>query len=170
MYCNACGTQVREGARFCSSCGAPLNDAGRRAAARPKRGRKRWLLLLGAVVAIAALIAVIASQPQTINLEEYVKVDFVGENTEGRAYPNLEIFAFEEVFAEAFGKDHISQVEEADFLACTDGINLTVEPMWNLSNGDVVTVYIEYDNSALRDYPIRYSGTSVSFVVEGLRS
>ena len=28
--------------------------------------------------------------------EEYVKVDVVGEKTEGRAYPNLEIFAFEE--------------------------------------------------------------------------
>lgn len=128
------------------------------------------LLLLGAVAAIIVLIAVIASRPHTINLEEYVKVDFVGENTQGRAYPNLEIYAFEEEFAEAFGKNDISQVEEADFLACTDGINLTVEPMWGLSNGDVVTVYIEYDNGALGDYPIRYSGTSVSFVVEGLRS
>ena len=128
------------------------------------------LPLLGAVAAIIVLIAVIASRPHTINLEEYVKVDFVGENTQGRAYPNLEIYAFEEEFAEAFGKNDISQVEEADFLACTDGINLTVEPMWGLSNGDVVTVYIEYDNGALGDYPIRYSGTSVSFVVEGLRS
>lgn len=128
------------------------------------------LLLLGAVAAIIVLIAVIASRPHTINLEEYVKVDFVGENTQGRAYPNLEIYAFEEEFVEAFGKNDISQVEEADFLACTDGINLTVEPMWGLSNGDVVTVYIEYDNGALGDYPIRYSGTSVSFVVEGLRS
>lgn len=170
MYCKACGAQVREGARFCAKCGAPLNDAERRAAARPRHSRKRWLLLLGAVAAIVALIAVIASRPHTINLEEYVKVDFVGENTEGRAYPNLEIYAFEEAFAKAFGKDHISQVKEADFMACTEDINLTVEPMWNLSNGDVVTVYIEYDNSALRDYPIRYSGTSVSFVVEGLRS
>lgn len=170
MYCKACGTLVNEEARFCPNCGVSLSCSEQHKATRSGRGGKRMLLLLGAVAAIIVLIAVIASRPHTINLEEYVKVDFVGENTQGRAYPNLEIYAFEEEFAEAFGKNDISQVEEADFLACTDGINLTVEPMWGLSNGDVVTVYIEYDNGALGDYPIRYSGTSVSFVVEGLRS
>lgn len=170
MYCKACGTLVNEEARFCPNCGVSLSCREQHKATRSGRGGKRMLLLLGAVAAIIVLIAVIASRPHTINLEEYVKVDFVGENTQGRAYPNLEIYAFEEEFAEAFGKNDISQVEEADFLACTDGINLTVEPMWGLSNGDVVTVYIEYDNGALGDYPIRYSGTSVSFVVEGLRS
>ena len=170
MYCKACGTLVNEEARFCPNCGVSLSCSEQHKATRSGRGGKRMLLLLGAVAAIIVLIAVIASRPHTINLEEYVKVDFVGENTQGRAYPNLEIYAFEEEFAEAFGKNHISQVDEADFLACTDGINLTVEPMWGLSNGDVVTVYIEYDNGALGDYPIRYSGTSVSFVVEGLRS
>lgn len=170
MYCKACGTLVNEEARLCSNCGAPLTSGEQHNVTKSRRGGKRMLLLLGTVAAVIVLVVILTSRPHTIDLERFVKVDFVGENTQGRAYPNLEIYAFEEEFAEAFGKNHISQVDEGDFLACTDGINLTVEPMWGLSNGDVVTVYIEYDNGALGDYPIRYSGTSVSFVVEGLRS
>ena len=43
------------------------------------------LLLLGTVAAVIVLVVILTSRPHTIDLEQFVKVDFVGENTQGRA-------------------------------------------------------------------------------------
>ena len=176
MNCSKCGARVKEGDAFCLSCGAPLNAPGAVRQAEPAgvstvlRRVGKMPIILGAcvLVALVILLVVLATRSHTIDLEELVEVEFAGYDTVGRAYVSMDINAYDAALSEALGKDHISEVDRDVYYTCSSALTLTLDRQNGLSNGDTVTVEIEYDNDALKEYRLRYKGASVSFQVEGL--
>ena len=128
------------------------------------------LALLAAALLLAAIILVIAlsARPHTINLEELVEVSFSGFDTVGSAYAKLDQERFGAALAKAMGKKNVEALEQGMFIACAKAVSLGLDRSEGLSNGDRVIVEISYDNDALDDYKIQYSGTSVSASAQGL--
>ena len=69
MYCRNCGSEIKDGAKFCESCGAKVDmtstDETANAAAQPaestkaadnKGNGKRVAIIIGLIVVIAAII------------------------------------------------------------------------------------------------------------------
>lgn len=126
------------------------------------------LTMAGLLLASVIFLIVLAVKPHTINLEELVKVSFYGYNSVGNAYAKLDETRFGAALAKAKGKKSVEGLEPGAFYACLNAISLELNHPEGLSNGDVVTVDISYDNDAVDDYKIRYSGTSVTVPVQGL--
>ena len=128
------------------------------------------LALLAAALLLAAIVLVIAlsARPHTINLEELVEVSFSGFDTVGSAYAKLDQERFGAALAKAMGKKNVEALEQGMFIACAKAVSLGLDRSEGLSNGDRVIVEISYDNDALDDYKIQYSGTSVSASAQGL--
>lgn len=129
----------------------------------------KWALLAAALLlAATVLVIALAARPHTINLEELVEVSFSGFDTVGSAYAKLDQERFGAALAKAMGKKHAGELEPGTFIACSKAVTLQLDRSQGLSNGDSVTVAISYDNDALDDCKIRYSGTSVSVSAQGL--
>ena len=128
------------------------------------------LALLAAALLLAAIILVIAlsARPHTINLEELVEVSFSGFDTVGSAYAKLDQERFGAALAKAWEKRMLRRWSRVLFIACAKAVSLGLDRSEGLSNGDRVIVEISYDNDALDDYKIQYSGTSVSASAQGL--
>ena len=49
MYCNSCGTEIEEGATFCTNCGAPVGQAQSQVEAQPQQPElgMKWANFLG---------------------------------------------------------------------------------------------------------------------------
>ena len=55
-YCNKCGTQLSDGAKFCPKCGAPCGDSTDNITEDSSSTSKKPLIITLAVVAVLALI------------------------------------------------------------------------------------------------------------------
>lgn len=176
MNCSKCGGKVKEGDSFCLNCGASLKASGVVRQPEPTGGTAvrhrvgKVSIILGAVVlaALVLVFLVLATRSHTINLEELAAVEFTGYDTVGRAYVSVDIDDYDAALLKALGKDRISEVDGDVYDACASAFALKLDRQDGLSNGDTVTVEIEYDNDALKEYRLRYTGASVSFRVEGL--
>ena len=106
MFCTHCGKNIPEGVRFCTYCGEPVEVSPVREqskgpakqmsapVAKPKQSsggsNKRLIAVLGIcggviVLALLVLLFVKLFYMPTINLNDYIEVDYDGYNTQGRA-------------------------------------------------------------------------------------
>lgn len=138
--------------------------------------------IAGAVlVIIIAVIAVIALQPKKINLEDYVEITCSGYNGYAVAKAALDRDGIYKAILEANGEkidyDDIDSFEsfgsalskELALEKCVDKISLNLNSENGLSNGDTVTVEITYDNEAAKKQKVKFTGSTVSLKVEGLK-
>lgn len=65
MYCKKCGKELREGAEYCGSCGAPV-----RTPPNPKKKNWKWLAILAAAGCIVFVLAVFARSTIAISQEK----------------------------------------------------------------------------------------------------
>ncbi|MEM0529237.1 zinc ribbon domain-containing protein [Zongyangia sp. HA2173] len=184
MYCPNCGSNAAETDVFCANCGTPLDQASNsspestvtsstyvNAPGNPPRGNKTKLIVGSVIVAIVIIVAtimILLSQPTTIHLEDMVTIEFSGYNTVGQATAYLNSEEFDLRLAKALGKGKFDLTSTNAYAICRNAIQLSVEPANGLSNGDKAVVRISYDNEAVKEYDIKFSGKSASFTVEGL--
>ncbi len=176
MFCEKCGHQLPDDAKFCENCGSstePGAPAAAVAVATPaapaapsafalalkkffsnKRNVIITLAALAVVIALIVVIIVIASQPEKIYLDDYFSVRFDGVDGSGSAYVYVteeQQKAFEKLNKELFpGKD-------------TDEYNLgyLVRPLidWKegqegaLKNGEAIKLKIDYNTEAKKLEP-----------------
>ena len=103
MFCRNCGTQLPEGATHCVQCGYAVEQenvkeiksvSGVDVKEKIQKNRK-GLLVAGAVVVVALLVIVLfVTKKTTINLNDYVTIEFSGYDTLGKATYEFDEDAF----------------------------------------------------------------------------
>ena len=194
MFCTNCGTKIDDGTKVCPQCGASLEPSAPAPAApvpqptpapapqpapvqaAPAAGAAVGKLLknkavLGGIAAVLVLVivlAVVLSQPKTIDLDQLVKVDFSGYDTVGTAYAHFDEEALNAQLAKALNAEKVSLTSLEGYLACRSAISLSLDQDQNLSNGDEVTVNIDCNNEMVKGYKVKFTGGAHKFTVEGL--
>ena len=180
MFCTKCGTKLEENVQQCPHCGAPVvgKVAPQQEANRPSPGntvekakngiakllKKLILSGIAAVAVIVLVVMILLGQPKKINLENLVVANFHGYNTVGTVGINWDSENFYLELSKALNKKDVSLEAPAIYAACS----FSTESSTGLSNGDEVVVKIEYDNDAVKDYKIKFTGDEAKFTVEGL--
>lgn len=136
------------------------------------------------VIIIIALIAVAVNHKATIDLNDYVTVEFTGCDGYGSAQVNFDYTDFYEDVADK-GKntdkldaDDISSLSDligyysdsysSDYYYMLDSIDYSLDNADSLSNGDTVTVSFVYDNEYAAPFKLKFKGDDMEFEVEGL--
>ncbi len=193
MFCTNCGTKIDDGAKVCPQCGvsleastpaAPLPPSPQpaQASVSPPQGapapagaavgkllkNKAVLGGIAAVLVLVIVLAVVLSQPKTVNLDELITVEFSGYDTVGTAYAHFDEEALNAQLAKALNSEKASLSSLEGYLACRGAISLSLDQAQNLSNGDEVVVNVDYNNEAVKNYKVKFTGGSHKFTVEGL--
>ena len=209
MFCTKCGTQVADGSLHCTNCGAalevpaqaaPQNTAPQNTApqpnnifqdapggsAKPVKVPVVPIVIAVAVIAVIGIIcAVVMSIKPTINLNKYVKVEYTGYDTVGKAEFSFDSEAFEKKYKNL--KYTSKAKKEAKSLglfgADIDSVKpykvfeLAVEDQFigstqtGLKNGQEITFKWDDIDKRMEEYlncKVKYS--DMTFTVEGLES
>ena len=185
MFCNNCGTNNQDVAKFCSKCGAKLEAAvvsGEAVSAetrKTKKGRssKPVIAVIAAVVVLAFGIVLITSGPQRINVEDYITVEFTGED--GNGYADVDI-DYDALIEKIYKGKEDEDVKNATIIIGSSGGNMMkytkvsssfdwdISESRKLSNGDKVTITITPDSTMCDDLDIKIKSTQLTFTVKGL--
>ena len=123
MYCRKCGVENEKGAKFCKSCGEPMEvenfekrDSMTETVPQPAMGNRennnqapvknnlpkisgKWIVGIGAVVALAiGMICIVNHMGKKVDLNDYITVSFEGYDTCGTAKVEFDTEAFKEKY------------------------------------------------------------------------
>jgi len=177
MFCEKCGTQIPDDNKFCTNCGAVIGQETGAAAAAPaavavaKKSitiNKKTMIIGAAVIAVVILAIVLISwlsgRPDTIVLDDYIKVEFSGLSTKGEA--DLD-FDLEQMVMDLAGDD---QKEAAEmYYTFMDCLEIYLDKYSGLSNGDTVTICFDWVEEVFEEYNLKLKLKNDEITVEGLR-
>lgn len=133
---------------------------------------KKKKVMIGAALAVVLLAVVVIvyvmSQPTVIDLEDCVTVSYSGYNTVGEAAVSWDDNKLDMLLTKALDTDSSFLSSLAEYLVCRNAISFTVDKDKGLSNGDEVLVTFLYDNEAVKDCKVKFTGKTAKFLVEGL--
>ncbi len=150
-----------------------------------KKSKKRvliplLLILILIIVSAAIIIYLSIEKKDIIDLDQFATVEYQGMNGEGEAnvYFNIYEFGLEldemkedtDIFdriSEIFGRKEIDQIGAIELL---NSITVSVSPEEDLSNGDKVTVYFEYDQNLASEYGLKFQSVDQEYTVKDLDS
>lgn len=177
MNCPKCNHPVSEGSVFCESCGARLvEDTATQAvqnatpapqAPAPKKGLSKNALIgiiAAAAVVVVGIIAAVFFLNRTteINLSKYVKINYEGYDTLGKA--ELE---FDE---DAMFDEYKSKLDTLDaYSLVTRNLDYKLDKDEELSNGDKVKVVFKFNNDAVKKLGIKFTSENKEYTVSGLK-
>ncbi len=167
MFCEKCGTQLPDDAKFCEKCGsstepgsAPAPAAATVAAASApaapsafsialkkffsnKRNVIITLVALFLIIAAIVTVVVVASQPKMIYIDDYFHVEFEGVDGSGRAYLDTNDKENKEAVnlnKKLFGDD---ADKKSIGMYITPYIDMTDEELNSLKNGQTIKIKLK---------------------------
>lgn len=185
MFCENCGAEVANDARFCENCGQMVkpdenknsenfNVIQNKNINKLKNLSKKNISIIGIVclIVIAGLLIVV-NKKTTINMSNYVTVEFSGYDTIGTAKVKIDYDALEKDYADKlkyYGKDKIetSFMEPYEIFIdkCISG---NLDKMENLTNGDSVVYNWDCDEKvAKEDFKVKLKVDDLKVTVNGL--
>ena len=200
--CTNCQAPINAGDAFCSKCGAKVQVAAQAEpkavafqpktvqlgptptqAPAPKKTKRNMKGILAGIFVLLAIITVAGyfflnhGSSDTINLEDYVKIKFEGNDGEGYIVEksvslnkeNLDRDIKKKIEAEGLNTEssnyNIDQlVSKVEFSVYKGDELIKVKDRKNLNNHDKITVKLLYDKSDLEDMipGLHFTGTSVT--------
>lgn len=146
------------------------------------RNRKGFIwagAIIAVLIGLVLLVrGILAAAPARIDLEQYLTLSVSGYD--GYASPTValdDVRLYKDVAEAMEKKGVIGDTEDMyealgrayDIAAVTEAWRYEVSPKSGLSNGDEVVLDISYDNEALKDYKIAFSGSKITLKVDGLK-
>ena len=146
-----------------------------------KANKKVIAIAAAAVIVFVVIIAVFMNVRKTINLNDYVTVEFAGYNTAGTASVTIDEAALGQKIQEVGKVPELSDemaiwegLTQSDFYDIiiayygSDFINADVTPAEGLSNGDKVTVNIAYSEQIGKELGVKLKAKEETIEVKGL--
>lgn len=197
MFCMKCGAELSPDTKFCQTCGTPVEGQAApaaeaqtpvtpapQAAPAPEKKPKKPMskaakgIIAGAaalVVILAVVLTLVLTAPKKVSLSEYIDVSFYGYDSYGDASVSLDQWS---LYSDLVGgkddsaerlDDLWSQAEKYSGLSdLISSITWDVEPSENLSNGDVVTITMSYDEELAKAQKIKLTDDTLEVTVEDL--
>lgn len=190
MFCRNCGAQLVDNATHCVQCGFAIEQENQKETNKvsgidvKNKNKKnlKGVLIAGAVILVALLVVVlVVTKKTTINLNDYVTIEFSGYDTLGKATYEFDKEAFCDDYEDKVKinkKKMDSELEELyDYLSddmdceillysCVDG---KVKEASGLSNGDTVTYKWDCnDELAKENFNVKLKYKDIEVKVEGL--
>ena len=144
-----------------------------------KKSKKPLIIAAAAVVVLVLLIALLAGGRKTLDMKDYVQVNFYGLNEKGRGELVVDYSAMVQDLPEKKGevsqKDAISAVfgDLADSIGnralIESAVRCELDKSSGLSNGDKVTVNIQVNDDRCKELGIKIKEKPLAFSVEGLK-
>ena len=186
MKCPNCGTELKDGSLFCPNCGAKLSNMANPAnigtapsgdPAKKKSGNKTIIGILSFVailaIAVAVVVVYIKMRPVTIDLGQYVSVEYSGYDSYGSAVVSIDFKQLKKDYKDElkFKGDSKDLKKEygkpIDYLQAQLTGELDTDEM--LSNGDTVTFVWDIDTKEVSDnLNVKLITTDKTFTVEDL--
>ena len=147
-------------------------------AQRLKHKRILWACVIG-IIALLLIIAGVNNKNTTIDMNDYVTVEFEGTDGEGTASAVFDVDAFTQDYGDQIrfigsddSRENLEEPDDGDSdgaLFVANCINVEVDPAEDLSNGDTVTLsWDNDDDTASLYFHIAPDCEDQEFEVEGL--
>ena len=204
MFCGKCGAENENGAKFCKGCGAPLSSentakenngvamgnatakanvdikASLGPAIEKIKSLPKWAMaaIPVAVIALIVLICVLVNSGKTIDLNDYLIVEFSGYDGYGKARVDIDWDAIEKKYGSKAKFTSEAKKKFGDWFEGESPIEVLSECVYveldktsKLSNGDEVKIKFEFDEdfnvAKYLNLKLKYKDTSKK--VEGLK-
>lgn len=201
MFCENCGTKLEDGALFCENCGAKqevpnvtpgftpdstITASVEGAPKVPLKEKLKKVPVYAWIIAAVVLVAVIVGgvflyiKAHTIDVNDYLTVEFDGYDTMGKATVTIEEEFWEDLYEKASFKDKAkfekedyfgSYYTEADYMEeqLSKKIKYEIDPEGQLTNGDKVTVSWKIKTDSIKKkYGVTVKGEDKKFTVADL--
>ncbi|MCR5609307.1 MAG: zinc-ribbon domain-containing protein [Lachnospiraceae bacterium] len=191
MFCGKCGTENEEGAKFCKSCGNPLEkvesgintEKAKQTAANvisKVKGLPKKVLIGGAaaIVALIVIICIVSNANNTINLNKYLKIEEEGSNGYGTINATVDWKAIETKYGDKIklkGSDKKELSELGGYFGITaadlleECISIKVDKDEKLSNGDKVAYTWEIDEDFDKNFDCKIKYKNGTYKVSKLK-
>lgn len=184
MFCKSCGAQNEDGAKFCGGCGKPLEDGTEQSVGivSPQTKKNKAVpkkLIIGACVAVAALIAIICivvNASSTIDLNKYLTIESKGYDGYGTAQASIDWDAIDEKYGDKMSYTKQAKEEAGDFLDMVtpteiveECILVQLEESSGLSNGDTIAYTWDIDEELFTYIRCKLKYKDGSFDVSDLK-
>lgn len=120
---------------------------------------KKVLIL---VLSLVFIFSLVACGGETVNLNDYLSVEFSGTNGDGNAM----VVGFDEFEEDLMQKG--DDVGLSELFVVESGVDYQLDKKSDLTNGDKVTLTITVDEDIAKKYGVNIKGGTEIFTVEGL--
>lgn len=181
MFCGKCGEKNDDDAKFCHSCGTPLDKVGggqeepKKVKALPK---KAIMSAVGAVAAVAALIiilSIILNGKKTINLNDFVTVEATGYDGYGTVRAKIDWDAMEEKYGSKLSFTSKAKKEYGGLTSLMtpidlikDCVDVELDTKDGVSNGDKISYTWDIDENLTKYVKCNVKYKDDSYSVSGL--
>ena len=175
MFCEKCGAQIPDNAQFCEKCGNKVASAAAPAPAGQSVEKVQINLTKNQIIAIAAAalaiilgVILIANHKTTVNLDKYLKAEFEGYDTVGKARIYFDQEAFNEKYGGKFKRVTKSVIDDPAYIVASYmGSDIYKE---KLSNGDTIDYIWDIKADKIeKELGCKLKYSDKTFTVEGLK-
>ena len=210
MFCSNCGAQCPDGAVFCTTCGAQLGQQGAEAVtpsagapaapvggAQPyyapvtpkapkQKNPKTKKIVIGVVVGVLVLAAIVTglilllTRPETINLNEYLKIEAEGYDGYGSVRATIDWEAIEKKYGDEieFSDDakKILKLSSSEFRRGTpitvlsDVINVKLDKSDDCANGEQIAYEWNVPKKLEEAFNVKFEYEKGTYTVSGLKA
>lgn len=167
MKCEKCGTEIRQKAKFCPSCGNPIDWE-----EEPKKKMSKKMKALIVLVFVLVIGGIVYTKlPKTVDLHDYTTTCKVkGYNGFGTVSIECKWDKFTIDLAK-YLKQKNKDMSESEVQSLVDRTDwdISASKEKGLSNGDVVKVKYDFDKNYLKEYGIVFKGATQKINVKNLK-
>lgn len=167
MKCEKCGTEIQQKAKFCPSCGNPIDWE-----EEPKKKMSKKMKALIVLVFVLVIGGIVYTKlPKTVDLHDYTTTCKVkGYNGFGTVSIECKWDKFTIDLAK-YLKQKNKDMSESEVQSLVDRTDwdISASKEKGLSNGDVVKVKYDFDKNYLKEYGIVFKGATQKINVKNLK-
>lgn len=172
MKCTKCHNITNDSSKFCSTCGARMDDAvaeiHRDINESEKKAKFKTMGAVLAVVLVAIVLFCMWERPNPeIYVGEYLYLEVGGFEGEGRVFPRVDKESLAQSIEDILDED-ITDIRKYHIEQLVHSVSLEYEKKDIWKNGDLITIEISINELLTREFEIEFILGNIDLIVEEL--